>query len=62
MSTVKLEQIKTIAQQHGIRASRMKKSELVRAIQGAEGNEQCFEAGKAATCGQTGCSWREICS
>lgn len=62
MSTVKLEQIKAIAQQHGIKAGRMKKSELVRAIQNAEGNEQCFEAGKSATCGQAGCSWREICS
>jgi len=59
---MKLEDIKSIAQQHGIKAGKLKKSELVRAIQRAEGNEVCFEAGKTATCGQCGCSWREICS
>lgn len=59
---MKLEQIKVIAQKHGIKAGKMKKTELVRAIQSAEGNEQCFEAGKSAACGQSGCSWREICS
>lgn len=59
---MKLEEIKTIARLHSIKAGKMKKSELVRAIQCAEGNEQCFEAGKSATCGQSGCSWREICS
>lgn len=59
---MKLEEIKAIAQQHSIKANKMKKSELVRAIQSAEGNEQCFEVGKSATCGQNACSWREICS
>jgi len=59
---MKLEVIKSIAELYSIKASRMKKSELVRAIQHAEGNEPCFEAGKSATCGQIGCSWREICS
>ena len=59
---MKLEEIKTIAQQHSIKPGKMKKAELVKAIQLAEGNEQCFEAGKAAICGQSGCSWREICS
>lgn len=59
---MKLEEIKAIAQQHNIKVSKMKKSELVRAIQSAEGNEQCFEVGKSTSCGRSGCSWREICS
>jgi hypothetical protein len=59
---MKLEEIKSIAQLYNIKVSKLKKSELVRAIQQAEGNEQCFEAGKSASCGQIGCSWREICS
>jgi len=59
---MKLEEIKSIAHQHGIKSNKIKKSELVRAIQRAEGNEQCFEAGKAVTCGQVSCRWREICS
>ena len=59
---MKLEEIKTIAQQHSIKVGKMKKAELVQAIQRAEGNEQCFETSKSATCGQSSCSWREICS
>jgi hypothetical protein len=59
---MKLEQIKSIAQQRNIKVGKMKKPELVRAIQSAEGNEPCFEAGKAASCGQAGCCWRVICS
>jgi hypothetical protein len=59
---MKLEEIKSIAQLYSIKAGKMKKSELVKAIQQAEGNEQCFEAGKSASCGQSSCSWREICS
>ncbi|MDD2853821.1 MAG: Rho termination factor N-terminal domain-containing protein [Desulfuromonadaceae bacterium] len=59
---MKLEEIKAIAQQYGIKVGKMKKSELVRAIQSAEGNMQCFETGNVATCGQTGCRWFGICS
>lgn len=59
---MKLEEIKEIAQLYSIKVSKMKKADLVRAIQRAEGNEQCFEAGKSASCGQNGCSWRNICS
>lgn len=60
--TMKLEQIKSIAHMHGIKTGKRKKPELVRAIQSAEGIEQCFETGKYASCSQIGCSWREICS
>ena len=58
---MKLDEIKEIARQHNIKAAKMKKSELVRAIQQAEGNEACFDSGKAAQCGQEGCLWREDC-
>jgi hypothetical protein len=59
---MKLEEIKSIAQMHSIKVSKLKKSELVQAIQRAEGNDQCFEFGSSSTCGQAGCRWREICS
>lgn len=58
---MKLEEIKEIAKQHSIKAGKMKKAELVRAIQGAEGNSQCFQTGTSATCGQNRCLWREDC-
>ena len=59
---MKLEKIKTIAQLHGIEVNKLKEDELVRAIQRAKGNQQCFETGKSASCGQNACMWREICS
>ncbi len=58
---MKLDQIKEIAKQHDIKAGKLKKTELVRAIQSAEGNEVCFETGKAAACGQADCLWRADC-
>jgi len=59
---MKLEEIKVIAKQHNIKAGKMKKAELVRAIQLAEGNELCFESGKASACGQDDCLWRVDCN
>jgi len=59
---MKLEEIKTIAKQHDIKAGRMKKADLVRAIQLAEKNDVCFETGQAAVCGQEMCLWRADCN
>ena len=59
---MKLEEIKEIAKQHGIKAGKMKKAELVRAIQLAEQNEPCFETGQASGCGQAECLWRSDCN
>jgi|GEM_PF-145255 len=56
-----LEEIRLIAQSHGINVDRMEMPELVRAIQSAEGNEQCFGTDKASSCGQSGCCWQEPC-
>lgn len=43
-----------------LKAGRMRKAELIRAIQEAEGNVPCF--GTAETyCDQTLCCWREDC-
>ncbi len=59
---MKLEQIKEIAKQHGIKAGKLKKAELIRAIQTSEGNNTCFETGKASECGQEECIWRPDCN
>lgn len=58
---MKLDEIKQIAQMYGIKAAKMSKAELIRSIQGIEQNEQCFDAGKAQSCGQDVCLWRTIC-
>ena len=58
---MKLEEIKEIAKQYDIKVGKMKKAELVRAIQSAEGNSACFETGQASQCGQGKCFWRSDC-
>ena len=59
---MKVEEIQTIAKLHSIKVGKMKKSDLVRAIQKAEWNEQCFATGASALCGQKACLWREDCT
>ena len=58
---MKIGEIKEIAKQHGIAAGKMKKAELVRAIQQVEKNNPCFETGVSVNCGQVACLWREDC-
>ena len=59
---MKIDDIKVIAKQYDIKAGKMKKADLVQAIQLAEGNEVCFETGQADECGQTECLWRDDCN
>jgi hypothetical protein len=56
-----LREIKIIAKDKGIKPINMKKSEIIRAIQRAEGNSDCFDSTKAKECDQIRCLWREDC-
>jgi hypothetical protein len=56
-----LQKIREIAKQRGLAVGRMKKGEIVRAIQQAEGNAACFDTGKSAECGQSDCLWQRVC-
>ena len=58
---MKIQQIKAMAQSMGIGVGKMKKSELVRAIQRKEGNQDCFDRGDSTKCGQDRCLWRDDC-
>jgi len=58
---MKLQEIKTIAKNKGVNPANMKKNDLVRAIQKAEGNSDCFGSSKAKECGEIKCLWREDC-
>ncbi|MEI7816598.1 MAG: SAP domain-containing protein [Desulfuromonadales bacterium] len=58
---MKLDEIKEIAKQHNIKIAKLKKADLVRAIQSVEGNEVCFETGQVSECGQAECLWRSDC-
>jgi hypothetical protein len=42
-------------------AGKMRKGDLIRAIQSKEGNQPCFEADWRASCQQQDCCWRGGC-
>jgi hypothetical protein len=54
-------EIKKIATGMGIKPGRMKKTDLVRTIQEAEGNPTCFQTGIGEQCDQPECIWRSDC-
>ena len=58
---MKLVEIRKLAAQRGVKADKMKKTEIIRAVQAAEGNTACFESGTAVECGQAKCLWRDDC-
>lgn len=58
---MQLQNIKEIAKEHGLKVSGIKKVDLIKKIQIAEGNFDCFATAYAGTCDQMGCLWREDC-
>ncbi|HIJ78477.1 MAG: Rho termination factor N-terminal domain-containing protein [Desulfobulbaceae bacterium] len=52
--------VKAKAKEMGIQTAKMRKAELIRAIQQAEGHFPCFETAKDY-CDQMDCCWREDC-
>ncbi len=58
---MKLDGVKKIAEQHGIKPGKLRKADLIRAIQQAEGNQPCYDTGQALNCAQGACSWRDDC-
>ncbi len=54
-------QIKKVAKERGVKTGRLRKEELIRAIQKSEDNPQCFNTNLSQECGQTQCLWREDC-
>jgi hypothetical protein len=58
---MKLQEIKAIANQRGIDPGRMRKDELIKAMQRAEGNNDCFGTALSIECGQVSCLWRTDC-
>jgi len=54
-------QVKEVAREHGVKPGKLKKAELIRAVQQAEENPQCFNTDFAQACGQADCLWRGDC-
>lgn len=58
---MKLDEVKKIAAQQGIKTGKLRKADIIKAIQRSEGNPDCYNTGQAGLCGQATCSWRDDC-
>ena len=58
---MKVADIKKIAKDTGVAPGKMKKADLILAIQKAEGNTPCFATSAAASCTEENCLWRSDC-
>ncbi len=58
---MKIQEIRAIARTRGVRSARMKKADLIRAIQKAEGNFDCYGSAAAGFCDQAECAWLSDC-
>jgi hypothetical protein len=60
---MKIREIREIAKKKGVTGGKkMEKTELIRAIQKAEGNNPCFSTKPLDQCDQVNCLWREDCA
>jgi hypothetical protein len=55
-----MKQVKEKAKALDLRPGKLRKADLVRAIQTAEGNSPCFQSAQDH-CSQTGCCWKDDC-
>ena len=58
---MKLDEIKKIATRSGIQSGTMKKAEIIRAIQKAENNFDCYGTARIEICNEFDCLWRTDC-
>ena len=58
---MKMTEVKAVAKERGVKPGKMKKVELIRAIQSSEENPQCFNTGFSQACGQPECLWHVDC-
>jgi hypothetical protein len=58
---MKIQKVRGYAKAKGVNSSRMGKGEIIRAIQGAEGNFPCFGTARDGFCDREDCVWKEDC-
>ena len=58
---MKIADVRKIAKKIGVNSGKMNKQDLIHSVQRAEGNQDCYNRGQSATCGQQACAWREDC-
>jgi hypothetical protein len=60
-NNITLKMVKDIAKTKGINSGKMKKAEIIKNIQRAEGNFDCFGTATDGYCDQLGCMWITTC-
>lgn len=58
---MKIQQIRKIAKERGIKTANLKRPELIRMIQKSEGNFDCYGSATSGFCDQVECLWRKDC-
>lgn len=58
---MQIQHIRKVARTFGIQTGKLDKLTLIRSIQRAEGNFDCFATAAGGVCDQTDCIWREDC-
>lgn len=58
---MQMTEIRTIAKTLGVKTARMSKADIIKEIQKAEGNFDCFATPSDGYCDQMGCLWRDDC-
>lgn len=56
-----IDKIREIARQHQINPDGLSHTDLIRSIQGEEGNVNCYATSYVSECGQNQCLWRSDC-
>lgn len=56
-----VQEIRELAKDFDIKASRLSKPKLIQTIQLAEGNFDCFASAENSECDQLQCTWRDDC-
>jgi hypothetical protein len=56
-----MNEIRTIAKDRGVNSTKLRKAELIRAIQSNEQNDPCFATEHVKVCGQINCLWFPDC-
>ena len=58
---MQIKKIMEIAKKNGVTPGKMSSKDLIRAIQKAEGNSDCFATMHVNDCNQMNCLWRDDC-
>jgi len=57
-----INEIKSMAKKNGVKTGKMQKAEIIRAIQRAENNFDCYGTDRVQNCNEQKCLWLSDCA